>query len=122
MRYATDKGRFIEQSDSDKDIDIDVARLQQRVIVLEQDDALKEAQISSLQAQISSRDQTIDQLQGDLGMLMSVVYDLKAKLEKNFGSDFIDKEDEQFNVGRPEQTAEERATSRAATDANMKLV
>ncbi|MFS8007692.1 hypothetical protein Hanom_Chr14g01264051 [Helianthus anomalus] len=93
MHFATNKKRFIEKSDSDEDIYIDVAKLQGRVIVLEQDAALKEAQISSLQAQISSRDQKIEQLQGDLNMLMSVVYDLKSKLGKKSGNEFIDKED-----------------------------
>ncbi|MFS8008278.1 hypothetical protein Hanom_Chr14g01270801 [Helianthus anomalus] len=50
-------------------------------------------------------------------MLMSVVYDLKDKLEKKFGSEFIDKEYEQFNVGRPVQTPEERAAANATADA-----
>ncbi|MFS7953625.1 hypothetical protein Hanom_Chr07g00620891 [Helianthus anomalus] len=50
-------------------------------------------------------------------MLMSTVYDLKTKLEKNFGNEFVDKEDEQFYVGRTEQTPEERATSHAAAEA-----
>ncbi|MFS7954477.1 hypothetical protein Hanom_Chr07g00630961 [Helianthus anomalus] len=42
-------------------------------------------------------------MQGDVGMLMSTVYDLKAKLEKKFGNEFVDKKDEQFYVGRPER-------------------
>ncbi|MFS7955714.1 hypothetical protein Hanom_Chr07g00645881 [Helianthus anomalus] len=74
-----------------------------QITSLQQDAVLKEAQISSLQSQLTSRDHTIDQLQGDLGMLMSTVCDLKAKLEKKFGSEFADKEDEQFYVGRTEQ-------------------
>ncbi|MFS7998865.1 hypothetical protein Hanom_Chr12g01159061 [Helianthus anomalus] len=82
MRYAPEKRKFIEQNDSDEDVDINVARLQRRVIRLEQDVALKEAQISSL-----------------------------------FGNEFIVKEDEQFNIGHPEQTTEERAAARVATDA-----
>ncbi|KAJ0791761.1 hypothetical protein HanOQP8_Chr01g0009551 [Helianthus annuus] len=127
-RYAIEKRQVVEQSDSDEDVN--VARLRRRVIILEQDatlkeahiasllqdSALKEAQISSLQAQISSRAQTIDQLQGDLGMLMSIVYDLKAKFEKKIGNEFIDKEDEQFNVGRPEKTPEERAAAMVAAN------
>ncbi|MFS7968296.1 hypothetical protein Hanom_Chr09g00795781 [Helianthus anomalus] len=50
-------------------------------------------------------------------MLMSVVYDLKAKLEMKFGNEFVDKVDELLNVGRLEQTAEERAAVRSAADA-----
>ncbi|KAM0063148.1 hypothetical protein Hdeb2414_s0003g00087671 [Helianthus debilis subsp. tardiflorus] len=50
-------------------------------------------------------------------MLMFVVYDLKAKLEKKFGNEFVSKEDEQFHVGRPEQTPEERAAANAAAEA-----
>ncbi|MFS7999319.1 hypothetical protein Hanom_Chr12g01164671 [Helianthus anomalus] len=99
----------------------DAALKEAQISSPEQDAALKEAQISSLQAQISSRDQKIDQLQGDLGMLMSVVYDLKSKLKKRFGNEFIDKEDEQFNVGRPEQTIEERVAARAAADAEHEV-
>ncbi|MFS8018994.1 hypothetical protein Hanom_Chr15g01398641 [Helianthus anomalus] len=82
MCFAANKMKFIEEGDSDDDTAVNVVKLQRRVIVLEQEAALKEAQISSLQAQISSKDQTIEQLQGDVGMLISVVCDLKAKLEK----------------------------------------
>ncbi|KAF5813465.1 hypothetical protein HanXRQr2_Chr03g0098721 [Helianthus annuus] len=55
-------------------------------------------------------------MQGDLGMLMSTVYDLKAKLEKKFGNEFANKEDEQFYVGRTEQTREKRAAAHAAAE------
>ncbi|KAJ0668513.1 hypothetical protein HanPI659440_Chr17g0690211 [Helianthus annuus] len=130
FRYATEK-RQVFESDSDSDENAYVTRLKRRVVVLEQDAelknalisslqqdaALKEAQISSLQSQISSRDLTIDQLQGDVGMLMSTVYDLKAKLEKEFRNKFVDKDDEQFYVGRTEQTPEQRATANAVADA-----
>ncbi|KAJ0715514.1 hypothetical protein HanPI659440_Chr13g0502051 [Helianthus annuus] len=130
FRYATKK-RQIFESESDSDEDEYIKRLKRRVVVLEQDaelknaqiislqqDAnLKEAQISSLQSQLTNRDLTIDQLQGDVGMLMSTFYDLKAKLEKKFGNEFVDKEDEQFYVGRPEQTQEQRAAAHAAAEA-----
>ncbi|MFS7928255.1 hypothetical protein Hanom_Chr04g00318651 [Helianthus anomalus] len=130
FRYATEKRQIIE-SDSDNDEDAYVKRLKRHVVVLEQDAelkndqitslqqdaALKEAQISALQSQLTSRDLTTDQLQGDLGMLMSIVYDLKAKLEKKFGDEFADKEDEQFYVGRTEQTPEHRAAAHAAAEA-----
>ncbi|KAM0051868.1 hypothetical protein Hdeb2414_s0007g00241531 [Helianthus debilis subsp. tardiflorus] len=134
FRYATEK-RQIFESDSDSDEDDYVKRLKRRVVVLEQDAelknaqitslqqdaALKEAQISSLQSQLTNRDLIIDQLQGDVGMLMSTVYDLKAKLEKKFGNEFVDKEDEQFSVGRTEQTPEQRAAAHAAAEVNVQL-
>ncbi|KAF5783129.1 hypothetical protein HanXRQr2_Chr11g0504321 [Helianthus annuus] len=50
-------------------------------------------------------------------MLMTTVYSLKAKLEKKFGGEFIDKEDEQFHVGRSEETPEQRAVAHAALEA-----
>ncbi|MFS8002968.1 hypothetical protein Hanom_Chr13g01208341 [Helianthus anomalus] len=49
-------------------------------------------------------------------MLMSTVYDLQSKLEKKFGNDFADKEDEQFYVGRTEQTPEQRAAAHATAE------
>ncbi|MFS8034476.1 hypothetical protein Hanom_Chr17g01581551 [Helianthus anomalus] len=86
-----------------------------QIISLQQDAELKE--VSSLQSQITNRDLVIDQLQGDVGMLMSIVYDLKAKLEKKFGYEFVDKEDEQFYVGRTEQTPEQSAVAHATAEA-----
>ncbi|MFS8008810.1 hypothetical protein Hanom_Chr14g01277261 [Helianthus anomalus] len=122
MRFAANKMKFIEEGDSDDDMDADVAKLQRSVIVLEQDAALKEAQISSLQAQISSKDQTIKQLQVYVNMLMSVVYDLKAKLEKKFGNEFVDKDDEQLNVGRQERATEERVVADVEHEAGLTLI
>ncbi|MFS7977593.1 hypothetical protein Hanom_Chr10g00905831 [Helianthus anomalus] len=130
FRYATEK-RQIFESNSDSDEDAYVKRLKRHVVVLEQDAelknaqitslqqdaALKEAQISSLQSQLTSRDLTIDQLQGELRMLMSTVYDLNEKLEKKFWNEFADKEDEQFYIGRTEQTPEQRAAAHAAAEA-----
>ncbi|KAF5786292.1 hypothetical protein HanXRQr2_Chr10g0439101 [Helianthus annuus] len=128
FHYASEK-RQVSKSDSDEEEY--VKRLKRRVVILEQDNemksaqivslqqdaALKEVQISSLQSQLTSRDSTIDQLQGDVGMLMSTVYSLKVKLEKKFGSEFVDKEDEQFHVGRSEETPEQRAAAHAALEA-----
>ncbi|KAJ0614854.1 hypothetical protein HanRHA438_Chr02g0061221 [Helianthus annuus] len=95
---AAEKMKFIETSDSDEAIDVDVVKLQGRVIVLEKDSALKDAQILSLQAQVFNKDQTINQLQGDENLLMFVVFDLKAKLEKKFGREFADDHDDPMNV------------------------
>ncbi|KAM0057389.1 hypothetical protein Hdeb2414_s0005g00157641 [Helianthus debilis subsp. tardiflorus] len=64
-----------------------------------------------MQAQVSSKDQTIEQLQGDVNLLMPVVYDLKAKLEKKFGSDFADRNDDLANVAHHEQKAEVRVVT-----------
>ncbi|KAF5783128.1 hypothetical protein HanXRQr2_Chr11g0504311 [Helianthus annuus] len=73
FRYANEKRQV---SDSDSDEEEYVKRLKRRVVVLEQDNelksaqivslqqdaALKEVQISSLQSQLTNRDSTIDQL------------------------------------------------------------
>ncbi|MFS7899583.1 hypothetical protein Hanom_Chr00s066794g01787391 [Helianthus anomalus] len=42
-------------------------------------------------------------------------------LEKKFGNKFIDKEDEQFNVGPPVQTPEKRATANTTVDAKREV-
>ncbi|MFS7930834.1 hypothetical protein Hanom_Chr04g00348881 [Helianthus anomalus] len=39
-------------------------------------------------------------------MLMSMVFDLKTKLEKKFGSEFADKDDNLMNVAQRERIAE----------------
>ncbi|MFS7997000.1 hypothetical protein Hanom_Chr12g01136571 [Helianthus anomalus] len=77
---ATKKMKFIEEFDSDDDMDVDAVKLQKRVIVLEHDSLLKHAQISSLQDQVFNKDQTINQLQSDVNHLMSLVFDLKVKI------------------------------------------
>ncbi|KAF5765173.1 hypothetical protein HanRHA438_Chr15g0712831 [Helianthus annuus] len=59
---AAEKMKFIEESNSDDDMDVDVVKLQKRVVVLEQDSLLKDAQISSIQDQVFNKDQTINQL------------------------------------------------------------
>ncbi|MFS7910656.1 hypothetical protein Hanom_Chr02g00108791 [Helianthus anomalus] len=99
FRYAREK-RLVFESDSDSDEEEYVKSAQ--IVSLQQDATLKEAQIASLQYQLTNRDLTIDQLQGDVGMLMSTVYDLKAKLEKKFGNDL--------------QTQEQRAAAHAAAE------
>ncbi|KAM0016276.1 hypothetical protein Hdeb2414_s0030g00708911 [Helianthus debilis subsp. tardiflorus] len=119
MRVTAEKMKFIEQADSDEEMDVDVAKLQRRVIILEQYVALKEAQIPSLQAQVSSKDQTIEQLQGDVNFLMSMVYDLKPKLEKKFRREFADKDDDPSNVAQYEQTTEERAAADEEYEADL---
>ncbi|KAJ0797655.1 putative Longin domain, v-SNARE, coiled-coil domain-containing protein [Helianthus annuus] len=102
------KRKVIEDSDSDEDTDVDVVKLQNRVIVLEQDSILKDAQIASLQVQVTNKDQTIEELQNDVKMLMSTVFDLKAKLEKKSGREFADKDDDPMSVEQRERTSEER--------------
>ncbi|MFS7937184.1 hypothetical protein Hanom_Chr05g00424661 [Helianthus anomalus] len=57
MRVTAKKMKFIEEADSNEDMDVYIAKLQRRVIVLEQDDALKDTNISPLQTQVSSKKQ-----------------------------------------------------------------
>ncbi|MFS8014323.1 hypothetical protein Hanom_Chr15g01343211 [Helianthus anomalus] len=104
---AAEKRKVVEDSDSDEETDVDVVKLQKRVIVLEQDSILKDAQIASLQVQVTNKDQTIEELQSDVKMLMSMVFDLKAKLEKKFGREFADKDDDTMSVEQRERTSEE---------------
>ncbi|KAF5811715.1 putative Longin domain-containing protein [Helianthus annuus] len=105
---AAEKRKVIEDSDSDEDTDVDAVKLQNRVIVLEQDSILKDAQIASLQVQVTNKDQTIEELQSDVKMLMSMVIDLKAKFEKKSGREFADKDDDPMSVEQRERTSEER--------------
>ncbi|KAM0052013.1 hypothetical protein Hdeb2414_s0007g00243281 [Helianthus debilis subsp. tardiflorus] len=118
-----EKMKFIETHDSDEDedvdVDVDVGKLQRKVVVLEQDSALKDAQISSLQAQVFTKDQTINQVQGDVNLLMFVVFYLKSKLEKKSGQEFADEHDDPMNVAQHERTAEEKAVDDAKREADL---
>ncbi|MFS8021073.1 hypothetical protein Hanom_Chr16g01423151 [Helianthus anomalus] len=105
MRVAAEKMKFIEQADSDEDMDVDIAKLQRRVIVSEQDAALKDAQILSMQAHVSNKEQTINQMQCDL--------------EKKFESEFADKDDDPMNIAQHERTAEEKVVSDAEREASL---
>ncbi|KAL9998959.1 hypothetical protein Hdeb2414_s0011g00365971 [Helianthus debilis subsp. tardiflorus] len=98
-----------DDMDVDVDVDVDVVKLQKRVVVLEQDSILKDAQIASFQVQVSNKDQVIGEQQSDVNMLMSMVFDLKAKLDKKFGCEFTDKDDDPIYVAQRERTAEEKA-------------
>ncbi|MFS8022627.1 hypothetical protein Hanom_Chr16g01441761 [Helianthus anomalus] len=98
----------------------DVGGSSSGVIVLEQDSILKDAQISFLQDQVSNKDQTIKQLQSDVNRLMCMVFDLKEKLEKldkKFGREFADVDDDPMNIEQRDQTAEERAAAYAEREA-----
>ncbi|MFS7927652.1 hypothetical protein Hanom_Chr04g00311641 [Helianthus anomalus] len=72
MRFEANQMKFIDERDSDDDTTVDVAKPQRKVIALEEDVALKESPISSLQTKKSSKFQMIKQLQSDVGMLTSV--------------------------------------------------
>ncbi|KAJ0569972.1 hypothetical protein HanRHA438_Chr05g0220401 [Helianthus annuus] len=49
----------------------------------------------------------------DVNMLMSMVFYLKAKLDKKFGREFADKDDDPINVAQRERTTEEKAAEDA---------
>ncbi|KAF5820725.1 hypothetical protein HanXRQr2_Chr01g0005411 [Helianthus annuus] len=112
-----EKMKFIETLDGDEDED--VGKMQKRVVVLEQDSALKDAQISSLQARVFTKDQIINQLQGDVNLQMSVVFYLKSKLEKKSGQEFAGEHDDPMNVAQHERTAEEKAAADAKREADL---
>ncbi|KAM0015290.1 hypothetical protein Hdeb2414_s0033g00724371 [Helianthus debilis subsp. tardiflorus] len=113
---AAEKMKVFEESDSD---DVDVVKLPERVVVLEQDSILKDTQIAALQAQVSNKDQVIDELQSDVNMLMSMVFDLKAKLENKYGSEFAEKDDDLMNVSQRERTTEEKVAANAEREADL---
>ncbi|XP_021979792.1 uncharacterized protein LOC110875907 [Helianthus annuus] len=72
---------------------INVRELKRRIVILEQDSIHKDAKIIQLEDTIVQKNQQIDQLQGDVGLLFNMVYDLRGKLEKKFGDEFIDPTD-----------------------------
>ncbi|MFS7894600.1 hypothetical protein Hanom_Chr00s001846g01688231 [Helianthus anomalus] len=75
---------FVDDSSDDGEF-ITVRELKKRIVVLEQDSIHKDAKIIQLEDTIVQKNQQIDQLQGDVDLLFSIVYDICGKLEKNFG-------------------------------------
>ncbi|MFS7912590.1 hypothetical protein Hanom_Chr02g00131751 [Helianthus anomalus] len=98
---------------SDDDEFISVRELKKRIVVLEQDSIHKDAKIIQLEDKIMQKNQQIDQLQGDVGLLFNMVYDLRGKLEKKFGDEFIDPTD----TDRRRKAKEDRARAFAKDDA-----
>ncbi|MFS8016888.1 hypothetical protein Hanom_Chr15g01373801 [Helianthus anomalus] len=78
--------------DLSDDEDVDVIDF----IILEQDSLMKDAKIIALEDQMEDKDMRIKQLEGDVTMLISLVYDLKGKLEKKFGEEFADEGDKEI--------------------------
>jgi len=66
---------------------------------------------------VAQKDKQIDQLQGDVSLLFSLVYDLRGKLEKKFGEEFSDPVDAEERQKAEEERAQAFAkdnTDRAA--------
>ncbi|KAJ0637328.1 hypothetical protein HanOQP8_Chr17g0672521 [Helianthus annuus] len=103
---------FVNDS-SDGDEFISVQELKKRIVVLEQDSIHKDAKIIQLEDTIVEKNQQIDQLQGDVGLLFSIVYDICGKLEKKFGQEFADPTDTE----KHKKAAEDRARAFAKDDA-----
>ncbi|KAJ0805305.1 hypothetical protein HanPI659440_Chr02g0048351 [Helianthus annuus] len=104
---------FFGDSSDDGDEFISVRELKKRIVVLEQDSIHKDAKIIQLEDKIVQKNQQIDQLQGDVGLLFNMVYDLRGKLEKKFGDEFIDPTD----TDRRRKAEEGRARAFAKDDA-----
>ncbi|KAF5815862.1 hypothetical protein HanXRQr2_Chr03g0127831 [Helianthus annuus] len=81
-----------DDDSSDEDEFISMREMKRRLVV-EQDSIHKEAKIIQLEDVIVKKDQQIEQLQGDVSLLFSMVYDLRGKLEKKFGQEFSDPTD-----------------------------
>jgi hypothetical protein len=77
----------------DDDDDFDPKEMKKRMFLAEQNLMIKDAEIVQLKDQLTQKDQQIEQMQSDISMLFSLVYDLKAKLEKKFGQEFADPAD-----------------------------
>ncbi|KAJ0480128.1 hypothetical protein HanIR_Chr13g0627961 [Helianthus annuus] len=82
-----------DSDSSDDDEFISMRDMKKRLVVLEQDSIHKDAKIIQLEDTIVKKDQQIEQLQGDVGLLFNIVYDLRGKLEKKFGQEFSDPTD-----------------------------
>ncbi|MFS7953873.1 hypothetical protein Hanom_Chr07g00623671 [Helianthus anomalus] len=83
----------IDDDSSDDDDFISMREMKKRLVVLEQDSIHKDAKIIQHEDIIVMKDQQIEQLQGDVSLLFSTVYDLRGKLEKKFGQEFSDPTD-----------------------------
>ncbi|KAJ0587465.1 hypothetical protein HanIR_Chr04g0163511 [Helianthus annuus] len=82
-----------DDDSSDEDEFISMREMKKRLVVVEQDSIHKEAKIIQLEDIIVQKNQQIEQLQGDVSLLFSMVYDLRGKLEKKFGQEFSDPTD-----------------------------
>ncbi|KAJ0682382.1 hypothetical protein HanPI659440_Chr16g0646731 [Helianthus annuus] len=82
-----------DDDSSDEDEFISMREMKRRLVVVEQDSIHKEAKIIQLEDTIVKKDQQIEQLQGDVSLLFSMVYDLRGRLEKKFGQEFSDPTD-----------------------------
>ncbi|MFS8006468.1 hypothetical protein Hanom_Chr14g01249491 [Helianthus anomalus] len=91
-----DSGKVPILDDFSEDEDVDVVDLRRKVIVLEQDSLMKDAKIVALEDQMEDKNRRIKQLEGDVTILISLVYDLKGKLEKTFGKEFADEGDREI--------------------------
>ncbi|MFS7935437.1 hypothetical protein Hanom_Chr05g00403411 [Helianthus anomalus] len=103
---------FVDDS-SDDDEFISIRELKRRIVVLEQDTIHKDTNLIQLEDTIVQKNQQIDQLQGDVGLLFNMVYDLRGKIEKKFGDEFIDPTD----TKRRRKAEEDRARVVAKNEA-----
>ncbi|MFS7918675.1 hypothetical protein Hanom_Chr03g00203931 [Helianthus anomalus] len=108
-----------DDDSSDDDEFISMREMKKRLVVVEQDSIHKEAKIIQLEDIIVQKNQQIDQLQGDVSLLFSMVYDLRGKLEKKFGQEFSDPTDVENRKKAFEKDDAERS---AAMDQYFKRV
>ncbi|CAH1420577.1 unnamed protein product [Lactuca virosa] len=112
---------------------VDVAQLQNRVFVLEQDSAEKDLIIGKLDIRISElekenfdKDSKISELQVSLGGLTTLFFDLKQRLFQNFGDEFqpLSAEGEKITTSssgpaNPSSQYSSEKVARPAPDANL---
>ncbi|MFS7911910.1 hypothetical protein Hanom_Chr02g00123611 [Helianthus anomalus] len=116
--FRRDYGKIHILDDFSND-DVEIVSLKRKVIVHEQDSIMKDAKLTSLEDRMEDKDRRIEQLEGDVTMLISSVYDLKGKLEKKFGEKFADECDKEHYEARTELTSEENAQLDAEREAAL---
>ncbi|KAF5771973.1 hypothetical protein HanRHA438_Chr13g0582441 [Helianthus annuus] len=82
------------------------------ITALEEDNIFKDVQISSLTEEITHKNQKIQELETNLGLLTAVVMDLKQKLEGKFPKEFADPSKESTEERAQEQKEHEEAIDR----------
>jgi hypothetical protein len=80
----------------DDDDDFDPKEMKKKMFLTEQSLMIKDAEILQLKDQLKEKDRQIEEMQGNISMLFSMVYDMRAKLQKRLGNEFADAEEQEI--------------------------
>ncbi|MFS7984308.1 hypothetical protein Hanom_Chr11g00984961 [Helianthus anomalus] len=114
--YGRETRKVLVIDDFIDEDEVDIVSLRKKVIVLEQDSIMKDAKIVNLEYHMEEKDRKIEQLEGAVTMLISLVYDLKGKLKKKFDEEFTDEGDKESYEARLELAPEDHARLNAEKD------